>query len=136
LQDNVTGEFTAYNLSNYDFKKTQTLASMNLVEGTDIVRNLEKTQEWVVSGYWDDHYETKSSTTYPYNESCDCYETVTVTWEELVWSEWIDTTGWQDFYVGGGFKFDNTASSSKDLETLAANQEATLEKNNFNQIIQ
>jgi hypothetical protein len=46
-----------------------------------------------------------------YNISCGCYQ------------KWIDTSHYETFYYGGGYRFENTSTGSKDLETLAALKE-------------
>jgi len=107
-KNEVTGEYTAYNLENYDRKKMSTMESYLATAGSSsVVRSLEVRSEWVVSGHYYD------------NSSCDSdgYCTGGVT------DEWIDTSGYVNFYYAGGFRFSNNQGSGHDLETIAALQE-------------
>jgi hypothetical protein len=79
------------------------------------VANLASGQEWVVEGHW---YEESSTST-----SCDsdgtCYDTTTYWTTDI----WVDTSHWNTFYTGGGFRFENSNSTTHDLDTLAAMRE-------------
>lgn len=126
-KNNTTGEYEAYNVSKWD-RKNMTMYSEFLalaVDGVDIVKNLERKEEWIESGYWETIYEDRyeyDSHKY-YDRECDCYEGG-YTWNRYeVGSEWRDTSGYRPFYYGGGFRFDNSMGGSKDLETLAAMSE-------------
>jgi hypothetical protein len=116
FKNEVTGEYTAYNLDIFDKKKMKTYDSYLAASSTnDIVANLASGQEWVVEGHW---YEESSTST-----SCDsdgnCYDTTTYWTTDI----WVDTSHWYTFYTGGGFRFENSNSSTHDLDTLAAMRE-------------
>ncbi len=119
-KNEVTGEFTAYNLEKFDMKKMKYYESYaSAVSINDVVRNLVQDKEWVVSGHY---YEYSTDST-----SCDadnnCYTTTTY----YTTDEWIDTSHWNVFYTGGGFRFENNSTHSRDLETIGAMREdATL----------
>jgi hypothetical protein len=129
-KNDVTGEYSAYNLKKWDRKEMTTMSQflVNAVEGTDIVRNLLQQQEWVEDGYWEDVYESYTEYYEYYDEDCDCYYTDSYTYYEYVGSYWVDTSYWYTFYTGGGFRFDNTSTQTKDLEMVAALKEEVAEK--------
>lgn len=126
-QNQTTGEYVAYNLAKWD-RKTMTTVDQYLaagaVDGVDIVRGLNQGKEWVTSGYWRDVYVTDWD--WVYDSTCQCDRYVS----EQVWAgqEWVDTSHWYTYYVGGGFRFDNTSSQSRDLDTLAALQDQAAEQ--------
>lgn len=116
FKNEVTGEYTAYNLSHFDRKDVTSYdAYLASAASTDVVGNLSVNQEWVVSGHW---YEESTTNTY-----CDqdnyCWSETTYYTTDV----WVDTSHWYTFYTGGGLRFDNTNPQSKDLETLAALEE-------------
>ncbi len=125
-KNDVTGEYMAVNMERWN-RETMTTLDQFLavaVEGVDIVRNLAQNREWVNSGYWEAIYTTYTDTYY--DEYCGCY--VTETYQVHTGDRWVDTSHWYTFYTGGGFRFDNTSSQSKDLETIAALKEEVAEK--------
>jgi uncharacterized lipoprotein YehR (DUF1307 family) len=101
-RNDSTGEYVAYNMKQWD---RETMTSMDqylsagAVEGTDIVHGLEVRSEWVTST--------------SYSASCDCD---------------VDSSGYVDFYYGGGFRFENNSTASRDLDTLAALREEAAEQ--------
>ena len=116
FKNEVTGEFSAYNLDIFDKKKMKTYdAYLAATSTNDIVTNLTSGQEWVVEGHW---YEESTTST-----SCDsdgnCYDTTTYYTTDI----WVDTSHWYTFYTGGGFRFSNDSNASHDLDTLAAMRE-------------
>ncbi len=130
-KNEVTGEFTAYNLTNFNGRKMETMSEYLAVvnQNVDIISGLTPSTEWVKSGYWTDEYETETQSVQQWDYTCECYNWVSYDVEVYVGpSEWIDTSGWITYYSGGGFKFDNTSTQSKDLETIAALEEAVATK--------
>ena len=125
-RNDATGEYVAYNMAKWDRETMTTLDQFlaSAVDGVDIVRNLGAQEEWVESGYWRDIYVTDYDT--EWDDFCECYQTVT----EQIWvgQEWIDTSHWSTFYYGGGFRFDNTSTQSRDLDTIAALKEEAAEQ--------
>lgn len=120
FKNEVTGEYSAYNLENFDRKKMTTYdAYLAIADSNDIVRNLEARSEWVESGYW---YSYENSWQVCDSEGyCQWYS------ETVYTNDWIDTSGYVWFYYGGGFRFENTTAPSRDLETMAAlGEEATI----------
>jgi hypothetical protein len=65
---------------------------------------------------------------YNYLSECACYDWGYSYQQVDVGSEWVDTSRWHTFYTGGGFTFNNASGHSKDLETMAALEEAVAEK--------
>jgi uncharacterized lipoprotein YehR (DUF1307 family) len=130
-KNEVTGEYVAYNMDKWN---RDTMSSMDqymangAVEGTDIVHHLESTTTWVNSGYWESVYDNWSETYSYYDEGCECWETETEYYSVYMGERYVDTSHWYTYYTGGGFRFDNTSSQSKDLDTLAALKEETAEK--------
>jgi hypothetical protein len=126
----VTGVYTAYNMDKFDRKKMTTYGqySANAVEGTDIVRQLERTDEWIEDGYSQDIYEYETYYYDVYDEECDCWYTESYTESYYVGTEWVDTSYWYTYFTGGGFRFDNTSTISKDLEMISALAESTAQK--------
>src|SRR5690606_33597907 len=59
-KNDVTGEYSAYNMDKWDRKDMGSMADFKAVavNGVDIVRNLARKDEWVESGYWQDDYDT------------------------------------------------------------------------------
>lgn len=114
FKNEVTGEFTAYNLRDFDRKKMNTMeAYLRIADSNDIVPNLEPKVEWVEDGYYRE--ESRTYTTCDSDgQNCNNY---TETWKT---NEWVDLSRNETFYYGGGFRFDNTSTASRDLETLAA----------------
>ena len=113
FKNESTGEYTAYNLDKYNKKKMKSYdAYLSATTSLDVVANLASAQEWKVEGHY---YETSSTST-----SCDsdgyCTDTTTT-------DEWIDTSHWYTFYTGGGFRFENNTTASRDLDSLAAIRE-------------
>lgn len=129
-KDNVTGEYAAYNLAKWDRKNMKTMQQYTAVavNGVDIVKNLLQQKEWVNSGYWYDDYDTYYETYDWYDYGCECWKSETHSYSVYVGSYWVDTSHWYTYYTGGGFRFDNTSSQSKDLETIAALKEEVAEK--------
>lgn len=129
-QDEVTGEFKAYNMNKWSKGSMSSLAQYmanGVVDGVDIVRNLSESREWEESGRWEDIYETRYKWVEEYNYSCSCYEDKYVSYQHYVDREWKDTSSWVYHYSGSGFTFENTAAVSKDLDTFAALKEEAQE---------
>jgi hypothetical protein len=120
-----TGVYTAYNMDKFDRKEmtnySQFLANTN---SSDIVSNLAKFDEWVEDGYYRDIYDDITFTDQVYDSGCHCYKTHTFTERVKVGEEWVDTSHWYTYFTGGGFKFDNTSSLTKDLEMIGAMAES------------
>lgn len=119
----ATGEFVAFNMNKYDRSNGGMTYEQFLavaIPGTDIVNNLRREDRWIVSGYWSDITETRYRDVY--DRFCDCYRTES--YSVVVGREYIDTSHWATFYLGGGFLFDTAANASRDLETLAALDES------------
>jgi hypothetical protein len=130
-KNEVTGEFVAYNMSKWDRKNMNSVdqyMANGAVDGVDIVKNLAKNTEWIDSGYWESVYETWTETYEYYDDSCECYQTETEYHSVYVGERYVDTSHWYTFYTGGGFRFDNTSSQSKDLDTIAALKEEAAEQ--------
>lgn len=129
-KNETTGQYEAYNMAKWDRKNMTTYsqfearATMNV----DIVKNLLQHTEWVNSGYWEDQYETYYETREYWDDYCECWQYDTYSYTVYVGSYWVDTSHWYTFYTGGGFRFDNTSTQSKDLDTLAALKEDVAEK--------
>lgn len=116
-QNNATGEFVAYNMERWDRATMTTMDQFNAVAlAGDVVANLDDNREWIDSGYWSSIYETDYD--YVWDDFCECYETVET--EVYVGQEWVDTSSWVTFYYGGGMRFDNASTVSRDLDTIAA----------------
>jgi hypothetical protein len=98
------------------------------VKGVDYVMNVGRTDEYIHDGYYQDIYETYYTYDEYYDEDCDCYYTEESSYSVYVGTEWVDTSYWYTYYTGGGFRFDNTSGTSKDLETIAALEEEVAEK--------
>lgn len=116
-------EYEAYNIDKWSKEEHLTFkdyVASGAVQGVDIVKNLAEKKEWIVSGYWHDVYETVTEYYDVYDEECDCYYEEYETYEVLVDSYYVDTSGYINFYYGGGFRFSNTTNSFKDLELLAS----------------
>ncbi len=124
FRNDATGEFVAYNLARWDRNTMTTLSQFTAVAQTgDVINNLAQDQEWVEDGYWRDVTDWRYNTEWQFDYECNCYDHVTE-WEQVVvGQEWVDTSHWYVFYVGGGFRFQNTAGVSRDLETIAALKE-------------
>lgn len=117
FKNDVTGEYTAYNLTNFNRKKTETYDAYLAIAGDSaIVRNLESKVEWVEEG----HYREESNTYTTCDSNGENCSTQTEYWTT---DEWIDTSHFDTFYYGGGFRFSNTSVRSRDLETIAALEE-------------
>lgn len=129
-KNNRTGEYEAYNMKKWDRKNMSNYSQFlgNATEGVDIVKNLVQNREWVSSGYYESVYEYHTYYYETYDSYCDCYVTESYTESYYVGEVWVDTSHWDTFYYGGGFRFDNTSSQSKDLETFAALKEEVAEK--------
>jgi hypothetical protein len=130
-KDEVTGEFKAYNMDKWDRETMTTVAQFmanGTTDGVDVVRNLAKSSVWVVDGYWESIYRTEYGYDEYYDEDCDCYETERYSYEVYVGERYVDTSHWYTYYSGNGFRFENTSSGSKDLETVAALKEEAAEK--------
>lgn len=113
-QNETTGEFTAYNLTDFKHRKMKTYADyLAITDGDDIITGLSESKEWVVSGHW---YEESYTNTYCDSDGQNCYTETTYYQTDI----WVDTSGWVYHYTGGGFTFENGNSPSKDLETMAA----------------
>ena len=121
-----TGEYVAYNMDKFDRKTMTSFSQYVAVEG-DVVHNLQKDREWVDSGYWESIYDTGTRYVDVYDSYCSCYKTETETYSYYVGERYVDTSHWYTFYTGGGFRFENTAGVSKDLETIAALKEEAAE---------
>lgn len=123
FKNESTGAYTAYNLSNYNRRKMKEFSDYQSVAsiGTDIITNLEAKEEWVVSG----HYDSYTTDVTYYDTNCECYSYYT---ETHYTDEWIDTSHWYTFYEGGGFRFNNSESISKDLELMASLEESVVQK--------
>lgn len=124
-KNDVTGEYLAFNMKSWDRETMTTVEQFMAVAGpNDVVRNLSASREWVESGYWQDVYIYDED--YVYDSYCDCWQ-----WEtEQIYAgqEWVDTSHYSWFYYGGGFRFDNTSTMSRDLDTIAALKEEVAEK--------
>lgn len=129
-KNQVTGEYVAYNMRKFEKNNMKTLDQYLAVAipGTDIVHNLERTDYYVESGYWEDIYESRWVDSYSYDSFCDCY--VNNGYYESYWvgQRWVDNSYWTAYYSKGGFLFDNTSARSKDLELIAAMDESAGEK--------
>ncbi len=145
-KNTATGEYMAYNITKWD-SKYMTTYSQYIPDGDDVIHDLDKKSEWTKSGYWEDIKEYQNVTTSQYvteyrdvtrNEydfGCSCYRDVTsresysfwkdiTEWKEVkVGERYIDTSGYVNYYYGGGFRFENSGSGSKDLDVYAANRE-------------
>lgn len=125
-KNNTTGEYEAYNMKKWDRKENSTYSEFlanGAVEGVDIVLNLDRNEEYIEDGYWQDEYIEDYDYYEYYDDWCECWvEDYTV---EYIWvgSYWVDTSYWYTYYTGGGFRFSNTQNLSKDLETLASMKE-------------
>ncbi len=116
-QNSVTGEFVAYNMERWDRATMTTLDQYTAVAlAGDVVGNLDDNREWVESGYWQNIYETDYYTVW--DSFCECYTTESE--QVYVGQEWVDTSSWVTFYYGGGMRFDNASTMSRDLDTIAA----------------
>ncbi len=120
FKDETTGEYVAYDMSGWNRETMSTIAQYT---GPAPVRNLAKDREWVVSGYWEAVYDTYTDYYDEYSYSCDCYISGSRTVSVYVGDRYVDTSHWYTFYTGGGFRFENAAGASKDLETIAALKE-------------
>ena len=126
FKNEVTGEFTAYDLTNFNRKKIETYEAYIAMAGNSaVVRKLESQVEWVVEG----HYYVEETTTYQCDangENCANYTSYYTT------NIWVDTSHYDTFYYGGGFRFSNVSTNSRDLETIAAlEEEAALKMMSF-----
>ena len=121
-KNEVTGEYSAYNLENYNRKKVENYAAYLAVAGNNaVIRDLEVQTEWVVEGHY---YEESNTYTVCDSYGENCYNQ-TDTWTT---DEWIDTSHYDEFYYGGGFRFSNVSVQSRDLETIAALEETAAVK--------
>jgi hypothetical protein len=129
-KNTTTGEYVAFNMANFNRDTATTLETYysTAVEGVDIVRTLDRDEEWVDSGYYEDEYETRTYYDEYFDDDCSCYRYEEYTESVWVGQYWVDTSHWYTFYTGGGFRFSNTQTGSKDLETLAALKEDVKEK--------
>ncbi|HXH75919.1 MAG TPA: hypothetical protein VNJ08_13190 [Bacteriovoracaceae bacterium] len=129
-KNEVTGEFSAYNMAKWDRENMSTMSQYMTVavNGTDIVKNLLQHSEYVNSGYYEPQYSTHYESYEYYDYNCDCYLYENRSYEVYMGERWVDTSHWYTFYTGGGFRFDNTSSQSKDLDTIAALKEEVAEK--------
>jgi uncharacterized lipoprotein YehR (DUF1307 family) len=129
-RNDVTGEYAAYNMKKWDRKNMTQMSQFTAVavDGTDIVRNLLSHTEWVNSGYWQDDYDTYYETYEYWDDYCECWQYETRSYTVYVGSYWVDTSHWYTYYTGNGFRFDNTSTQSKDLDTIAALKEEVAEK--------
>ncbi len=129
-KDETTGLYSAYNMDKWDRKKMKTTDEFfaSATKGVDFVMNLQKVDEYIEDGYYQDVYEYYTYYDEYYDEECDCYYTEEYTESVWVGTEWVDTSYWYTYYTGGGFRFDNTSGRSKDLETMAALEEEVAEK--------
>lgn len=117
FKNEVTGEFTAYDLTNFNRKKIETYEAYIAMAGNSaVVTNLEAKVEWVVEGHW---YEESTTNTYCDSDGQNCYTETTY----YTTDRWVDTSHYDTFYYGGGFRFSNTSVRSRDLETVAALEE-------------
>ena len=126
FRNEVTGEFVAYNMDKWD-RNTMTSFSQYAAAPGDIVRNLNKDREWIVSGYWQPIYQSYTDFYSYYDYSCDCTLSGSRQVDVYVGDRYIDTSHWYTFYTGGGYRFENTQGVSKDLETIAALKEEAAE---------
>lgn len=116
-KNEVTGEYSAYNLENYNRKKVDTYQAYLAVAGENaVVRELTVKTEWVEEGHW---YEESTTNTYCDSDGQNCYTETTYYTTDI----WVDTSHYDEFYYGGGFRFSNTSVRSRDLETVAALEE-------------
>jgi hypothetical protein len=126
-----TGVYTAYNMEKFDRKEMKTFGAYlaNATDGVDIVRHLEKFEEYIESGYWAGGYWENETYYYEeYDWECDCYYESSYTESYYVEPYYVDTSYWYTYFTGGGFRFDNTSGLSKDLEMIAAVEEASAQK--------
>ncbi len=129
-RNDVTGEYSAYNMAKWDRKNMSTLSQYMAVaiNGTDIVKNLLQHTDWVNSGHYESIYNTYTDTYEYFDEGCECWQTETRTDSVYVGERYVDTSHWYTYFTGGGFRFDNTSTQSKDLETIAALKEEVAQK--------
>jgi len=143
FKNTATGEYMAYNMTKWN-GRTMTLLSQYIDDGNDVVRNLERREEWVTTGHYEDIEElqwvtkTEWKTEYQWvyrdewDSFCSCYRStshyepvsgwVTTSGYEyvVVGQRYVDDSGYYPFYYGAGFRFENSASQSRDLDTRAA----------------
>lgn len=94
-KDETTGEYTAYNINAYNRNTMRSLSDYRAhADANDVISDLNEYREWKIEGY----YETNSNGS----------------------TIWVDTSHWYTYYTGGGYRFENNSTQSKDLETLAA----------------
>lgn len=130
-KDEVTGEFKAYNMDKWDRETMTTVAQFmanGTVDGVDVVRNLAQNKVWVEDGYWKAIYETRYEWRTEYDTFCKCYEEKYTPYDHYVGQRWVDTSHWYTYYTGSGFRFENTSTASKDLDTIAALKEEAAEE--------
>lgn len=130
-QDKVTGEYVAYNMAKWDRENMSSLdqyMANGAVEGVDIVRNLLQNSVWIHQGHWEPIYETRTRSYSVWDDYCECWKTETEYFTVHIGDRWVDTSYWYTYYTGGGFRFDNTSTQSKDLDTIAALKEEVAEK--------
>jgi hypothetical protein len=147
----TTGEYIAYNMTKWD-SRTMSSLTQYVDDGNDVVRALDRREEWVTTGHYEDitelqwvskdewvseyQYVTRNE----YDFSCSCYRDVTnyesvSFWRStssyeyvVVGQRYVDDSGYYPFYYGAGFRFDNTSGQTHDLDTLAAlREEMTVE---------
>jgi hypothetical protein len=112
FKNNATGEFVAYNVDLFAAGNFSTLNDYQMAaSSTDIIRNLSSKREWVESGYYEPVYGERVTTDSFGNTIFEKY---------VIYESWVDTSSWETFYYGGGFKFENQNTPNRDLETLAS----------------
>lgn len=130
FKDEVTGEYKAYNMDKWDRETMTTLAQFmanGTTDGVDVVRNLAQNKVWVNDGYWEAMYETRYDYRDKYDRSCECWVEERYSYDHYLGERYVDTSHWYFYYTGSGFRFENTASASKDLDTIAALKEEAAE---------
>lgn len=108
-RNEVTGEYSAYNLDKFDRKEMKTYSAyLAVADSDDIVGNLVKQDEYIEIPAMPETPEESLPPGYFCDARGVCH-------------------AWVSFYVGGGYKFENNSTPSHDLETMAAmNEDATL----------
>jgi hypothetical protein len=143
FKNTTTGEYMAYNMTKWS-GRTMTSLSQYIDDGNDVIRDMERKEEWVVTGHYEDITEyqwvTKTEwvteyewvTRNEWDSFCECYRDnsyyepvsqwkTTTNWENVVVGQrYVDDSGYYPFYYGGGFRFENAGSASRDLDTRAA----------------
>lgn len=127
FKNDVTGEYLAYNLAKWD-RNTMTTTAQYVADNDDIIRNMDRKEEWVTTGHYEDIKEYQYVTKNEYDFTCSCYMDKQVYEEVKIGERYVDDSGYYSFYYGGGFRFENTSTQTHDLETMAAMNEESMIK--------